>query len=90
MPRPQRDVEASLLRKGFQQSENDHHYFIYWQLDGKKSRFRTKTSHGHREISDDLLSQMSKQVGLVNRDFQGLLDCPLSREEYEVRATLRR
>lgn len=90
MPRPQRNVEASLLRKGFRQRENDHSYFVYYRADGRKSRFSTKTSHGKREIDDSLLRMMAQQVGLTNGDFLDLVDCPLSREEYEARAILRR
>lgn len=90
MPRPQRDVEASLLRKGFRQRENDHSYFVYYRTDGLKSRFSTKTSHGRAEIDDSLMRLMAKQVGLTNKDFLDLVDCPLSREAYEAKATLRR
>ena len=36
MPRPKSKVESGLLKKGFQESEGDHHYFIYFTQDGKK------------------------------------------------------
>ena len=90
MPLPHRDVEASLLRKGFRQREDDHSYFVYYHMDGLKSRFSAKTSHGRAEISDSLLRIMAKQVGLTNKDFLDLVDCPLSREAYEAKATVRR
>lgn len=90
MPRPQRDVEAALLRKGFVQHETDHSYFVYFRTNGQKSVFKTKTSHGAREISDPLLGQMARQVGLNKRDFLDLVDCPMSRAVYETRAMPRR
>ncbi|MBI1292235.1 hypothetical protein GC173_13495 [bacterium] len=85
MARAKRDVEASLLAKGFEQREGDHSYFVYHAADGKKSMARTKTSHGtsSRELGDELLGMMSKQCGLTKKQFLDLVDCPLGREEYE-------
>jgi hypothetical protein len=83
MPRKRSEVDAALLRKGFRNKEGDHHYFIYYTTAGKKTRVFTKTSHSHREISDNLLSQMAQQCKLARANFDRLLDCPLSREEYE-------
>jgi hypothetical protein len=56
VPFDRKDIEAGLLRKGFQVREGDHRYFIYFTLDGRKSRVFTKTSHGMKEVSDALLS----------------------------------
>ena len=84
MPRKRADVDAALQRKGFRAKEGDHHYFIYFTTSGKKTRVFTKTSHSHREISDNLLSQMAQQCRLVRSNFDRLLDCPLTREEYET------
>ena len=84
MPRDKRDVEAGLEGKGFQKTEGDHHYYIYWSMDGKKSMAKTKTSHGAgRDISDDLLSKMAHQCGVTKSNFLKLVDCPLQRPEYE-------
>ena len=52
---------------------------------GKKTIVRTKTSHGAREIDDNLLAQMAKQCKLSNGDFGLLVECPLSRDEYEAK-----
>ena len=38
-----------------------------------------------KEISDGILAQMAKQCRLNKQDFMNLIDCPLSREQYEVR-----
>jgi hypothetical protein len=86
MPRQKTKVESALLSKGFQKSENDHHYFVYFTQDGKKTTAKTKTSHTKKmkDIPDNLLSQMAKQCHLKKADFLNLIDCPLSQEQYEI------
>lgn len=84
--RDRKDVEASLERKGFERDERHHRYFVYWTLGGKKTPIRTRTSHGstHKILGDVLLAQMAKQCGdLRKADFLDLVDCPLSREDFE-------
>ena len=85
MPRKQSDVEKSLEAKGFRRAKGDHNFFHYHSKTGKKSRVFTKTSHGAREIDDNLLSQMAKQCKLNNKDFGLLIDCPLDRDSYEAK-----
>lgn len=85
MPRKQADVEKSLLKKGFQAGGGDHNYFFYYSIAGKKTVIRTKTSHGAHEIGDNLLAQMAKQCRLSNKDFSLLVECPLSRDNYEAK-----
>jgi hypothetical protein len=85
MPRKQGDVEKSLLAKGFCAREGDHSYFNYYSKAGKKTAVFTKTSHGAREIDDNLLSRMAKQCRLSNKDFGLLVDCPLDRNAYEAK-----
>lgn len=85
MPKDKREVESGLETKGFRRTEGDHHYFVYWSVDGKKARAMTKTSHGrHHDISDELLSQMARQCGITKSNFLKLVDCPLTRESYEA------
>lgn len=84
MPRKRIDVENGLKNKGFRQKDGDHHYFIYHATNGKKTAVFTKTSHSHSEISTELLSLMSKQCKLVRKEFERLVDCPLSRIDYEA------
>lgn len=86
MPRKKSKVESGLKDKGFEQTEGDHHFFVYMTVEGKKTSVRTKTSHTPKmkDIPDNLLSQMAKQCKLSKNDFFRLLDCPLSREEYEA------
>jgi len=82
--RKQRDVEAGLRKKGFEQRTNDHQFFVYYRAsDQKKTSIRTKTSHGGSDLGPVLLGLMAKQCGLSKEQFLDLVDCPLSREAYE-------
>lgn len=85
MPRPKVKVESALLAKGFCKSERDHHYFVYYTKDGKKTAIKTKTSHTKKmkEIPDNILSQMAKQCRLNNSEFKDLVDCTIGQAEYE-------
>ena len=87
MQRDKRDVEAALAAKGFDRDIGDHRFFVYHTVDGLRTPVKTKTSHGTstRSIGDELLSQMARQCRLTRKDFISLVDCPLSREEYERR-----
>jgi predicted RNA binding protein YcfA (HicA-like mRNA interferase family) len=84
MPRNRKDVEAGLKKKGFIKSSRDHHYFTYHTLQGRKTAVFTKTSHGKKELSDKLLSLMARQCRLRRDDFLRLIDCPLTRSQYEA------
>ena len=85
MPRKKRDIESALENKGFQRHEGDHSRFIFWTQDGKKTRAKTKTSHGRSgaSIGDPLLVTMSRQCFLSKQDFLNLVDCTLDRDGYE-------
>jgi|SRR5271166_197071 len=74
MPKGKKVVEQGLLSKGFERTEADHHRFIYWSLEGKKSTAATKTSHSGKDIVDSILSQMAKQCGLTMKLFRDLVD----------------
>ena len=81
MPRDARTVAKSLKGKGFRDRHNDHTFFHLW-VDDKKTPIFTKISHGEKEIGNPLLSTMARQLRLSSRQFDSLLDCPLSQEEY--------
>lgn len=81
MPRDAIDIIRGLNQKGFFQAEGDHHFFRLY-IEGKKQIIRTKVSHGVREIGDNLLGTMARQIGLSRRDFLQLIDCPLSLDRY--------
>ncbi len=83
MQRSKRDVEAGLQTKGFVRDERHHHFFIYHTADGKRTLVKTRTSHSGRDIGVALLKQMAKQCSLSKEQFLALVDCPLSRDEFE-------
>jgi len=81
-----RDIESALKSKGFQRSDNDHSFFVYYSQTGRKSPVRTKISHGSRnkDVTGWLLSEMQKQCHLSRDEFRDFVACPLSREKYEA------
>lgn len=53
--------------------------------EGLKTPIRAKTSHGSaRDLGDNLLSMMSSQIHLSKNQFLNLIDCPMSREQFEA------
>ena len=88
MPRKHRNVLSGLSTKGFEIEKNRKHiHFVYVDLKGLTTTARTMLSHaaGSDDVSDQLLSQMAKQVGLRRSEFLDLVDCPMSRESLDVR-----
>lgn len=81
MPRTAKDVSSALERKGFERRESKDAYFHLW-VDGKKTPIFTKMSQGEREIHDGLLGAMARQVRLRKAQFDDLIECPLSKEDY--------
>ena len=80
-----RDVERGLQRKGFEKINSNHRKFVYHTFDGRATHARTLTSHGRNseDISETLLRQMAAQCKLSLNDFLDLVDCELTREDYE-------
>jgi len=81
-------ISSGLQNKGFILKEKrDHKYFFYYSTSGKKTEVFTKISHGSKSkvIDDNLFSQMSKQCRLLNSEFSNLIECPLKRDEYEIK-----
>ncbi len=76
-----RDIRRSLLVKGFEQ-QLTHHEMFWLIVNGKRTSVRTRLSHGAREYDDRLLSLMARQLHLSRREFDQLLDCPMSAEDY--------
>jgi len=78
-------VEKKLKQKGFRQDNNKHRYFIYWTNDNKKTNVNTHTSHGKKkDIDDGLIELMADQCKLDKKGFIKLIQCPMSRDEYEA------
>lgn len=79
-----REIENVLESKGFQPS-NSHHIYFYYYIDGKKTVFYTYISHGSKEIGDNLISIMAKQLQLSKKDTLDLFNCPLSKEQLLIK-----
>lgn len=74
------NIANSLLKKGFEEKQSSHTRLTYF-IDGKKSSIFTVVSHGKKEISDDLMHKMAKQIKLSYKQFCDVVDCPMSKEE---------
>ena len=82
MPALRRVAEASLLRKGFRRDNRDHRLFHFY-LRGQKTSIFTFTSHGAREISDDLLLLMKRELKLDTlKHVRDLLNCPMDESAF--------
>ncbi len=86
MPRKHREVCSGLLAKGFaEERQRKHIHFVYEDLQGRTTIARTMVSHdaGSNDIGDSLLGKMAKQVGLKKRQFEDLIDCPMTRAQFD-------
>ncbi len=57
-------------------------YNGWFLLDGRKTA-RITVAKGKKFIPPKTYGQMARQLKLQVRDFDGLLDCPITREHYE-------
>ena len=79
-----RKVESALIRKGFQRNDSHHIQFRYIAMNGQVTHVKTKISHGQsRDIGDKLAGKMARQCFLKLSEFKKLIDCSLSRSQYE-------
>jgi hypothetical protein len=88
MPRKHRAIRSGLSAKGFEVEENRKHiHFVYVDIEGRTTTARSMLSHaaGGEDVSDNLLGQMAKQVGLKRAEFLEMVDCPMSREDFDAR-----
>lgn len=76
-----KDIEKALLAKGFT-LENSHHKMFWLMFQGKKTSIRTRISNGAKEYDDNLLAQMSKQMGISRGQFDSFVECTLSGPDY--------
>lgn len=76
-----KDLERSLIKKGFLKEDGDHHYYHLY-VDDKKTTVFTKLSHSKSEVDEFILKMMAKQVKLNKKQFEDLINCPLSYEDY--------
>lgn len=75
------DIKRSLCKKGFKESEGDHHqYFLYYM--GKKTSIRTKISRNETDIGDPLIKAMAAQIKLTKDAFCDYVECKLGVDQY--------
>jgi predicted RNA binding protein YcfA (HicA-like mRNA interferase family) len=72
-------IANSLLKKGFEEKHLSHTHLIFF-IDGKKTSIFTFISHGKKEISDDLMHKMARQLKLSHKQFCELVDCSMNEE----------
>jgi hypothetical protein len=82
MPIKKRVVQSSLMGKfGFIEVEGSEHDAVSLFVQGKKIA-TTRFSRGHREISDDILGLMAKQIGVNLATFKNMIGCTVELQEY--------
>lgn len=83
-PRKVKDIQKVLLRKGFKLNpEKEHHQFYSLVIDGVKYPVYTYLSHGKKEYSKNLMSEIKKQLKFISTDkAEDFFDCPMSAEQY--------
>lgn len=87
MPLKHREIRQGLERKGFRLDEGRKHvHFLYEDLAGRLTTTRTMLSHGASgdDISDPLVGKMARQLGLSRKQFIELVDCSLSRNDFDA------
>jgi len=73
------------LEKKFEVKETSSHHVFYEVYYKGRKVVQTYCSHGSggKEISDDILQKMKRQLGLNNlNQLYDLRDCPMSAEDY--------
>ena len=81
-----RDVLTNLEHKGFEKKEGKKHtVLIYHNKEGKKTVINTIVSRGTKckSLGNDLVGTMAKQCGLTTPQFVSLIDCSMSRDDYD-------
>ena len=81
-----RDIEKALIEKGFVKDNRKKHIsFRYYTASRVETPVNTIISRGNKKMDIDigLLSVMAAQCKLQLKDFRQLIDCTLSRTQYE-------
>lgn len=78
-----RKTYQNLKKKGFIDAVNKStdHKRLEFIFNGKFV-LSTKLSHNNQDLDNYLIKQMSVQCNLDKNDFEDLVKCPLSKEEY--------
>jgi hypothetical protein len=76
-----KNIESALSKKGFQVRHGSKHKIYTLHVDESKTRIYTFISHGIKEYGDSLLSKMRGQLKLSHEEFDGVMSCPIGKEE---------
>ena len=76
-----KDIEGSLLKKGFVRDNKGHRIFWFYH-NGERQRIRTMTSHNSQEVAGGLLKEMARQIKLSKDEFVAFVSCKLSADNY--------
>jgi hypothetical protein len=74
-------VAAALVAKGMVMDDNHHHMFRK-SVEGVTTLV-TRISHNSKEIHDSLARTMARQCALSLKEFQSLVECSLSQEDWD-------
>ena len=88
MPMKTGIVQRGLKKKGFvdvKRRGSGHRYLRYVAQDGASTSILTHCSQGSdgKEITDNILGKMAKQCKLSRKDFDRLVDCSMTTQDYE-------
>jgi predicted RNA binding protein YcfA (HicA-like mRNA interferase family) len=83
-PRKVKDLQKTLLKKGFVvYPEKEHHQFYYLTIDEIKYPIYTYFSHGKKEYDKNLMSKIKKQLKFpAPEQAEDFFDCPMSAKQY--------
>lgn len=74
-------IKANMLKKGFRIKNGDHKYLHFFYND-TQTTIKTKYSHSAKEIDDNLIGEMAKQIKLSRAEFIKFATCTMSEAQY--------
>ena len=77
-----REIARALKKKGFEERRDGHHVQYFLRVGGRRTSVYTYLSHNNQEYQRRTLSELRSQLGLDDKEFDGLVQCPLGHDEY--------
>ena len=78
-----RELRTILLSKGEAEEDRKGEHAFFWIDVGGRSYRATKVSHGATgQISSQLLSQISRQMRLTNKELREFVRCKLEKDQW--------
>jgi len=81
--RKRKNVEASLLRKGFVLDETDHRCYIFKVENRVVAMTKVSRDTQYKDLHSDLIAKMARQCSLTKYQFLELVDCSMSKDDYK-------